>query len=106
MNKDVERRHKDSTEAKHLPLNEPRLKSQIESIRVIEQEKPAPVAVLSTNDKRSVISVVMGLTGHKCTHRDTHTSTHRNQTGISGLTPRQVLIKTAKPVFFPCTLLI
>ena len=101
---DVEREHKDSTVARHLPLKGPWMKLQTENEKgVTEQGKLAPVAVLSTIDKRSVIFVVMGLTRHTNTHIHTHTHTqhtHRNQTGISGLPPDRCLLRQQSPLFF------
>lgn len=96
---DVEKEHKDSTVPKHLPLKGPQPNWTRSKKNAIEREKPAPVAVLSTNDKRSVFSVHDGVyQTRKLTH-----NTHRNQTGIPAPSSRQVPIKIAKPLFSsPC----
>lgn len=91
---DVESGHKDSTVAKHLPLNGPWLKLQTEHTpkRVIEQENLhlCPFCQQMTSDQWSPLW--WGLP-------DTHTHTYTETRQEFLVSPRQVLIKTAKPFF-------
>ena len=95
---DVEREHKDSTVARHLPLNGPRLKLQTENEKRSNRAGKTCTCGCPVNNWQEISDLRCDGAYETHTHTHTHTYTQKPDRNFWS-PPRQVLIKTAKPFF-------